>query len=466
MLKILFLRFHYRLSDRLICQRAQTDVAFRWFLGLACHEQLPDPSTASYFRRRLGVERLQQVFDDLVSLARELGLVKDRLRLKDATHLFADVANVTPLTLAAQVREHLLHAAEPLFPGWVRRQGDDLQTLRQATAELPDDDRLALRVAYLRNAASELRELLPTLPTLTGVEPTRQRLDRALQIVAKLLADHADPKAGDRLASVSDPEARVGKHGEFFVGYLLDLAIDADSEIITAIHVLPGNGAEAADTVTRIQQEESAHGNDVAAVSLDGIGYNGPLLRELTDPAGLNLEVTVPPPATPQRKTFGPERFALTVLPEQKGEVTCPQGERTRQRERVDKDTGWKYIFKPGQCGGCPQRGECLQNPASQNGRTVIKNDYEAEYAQVQSRSATAAYQQTRREHPKIERKLGEVVRQHGLRRVSYRGQDKVRRQALLTGWVVNVKRLVRLVGRKGPAAARTAGVRAEGVSG
>jgi len=35
----------------------------------------------------------------------------------------------------------------------------------------------------------------------------------------------------------------MGKHGEFFLGYVLDLAMDAQSELITAVNVLPGNAA-------------------------------------------------------------------------------------------------------------------------------------------------------------------------------------------------------------------------------
>src|SRR5689334_17993366 len=35
MLKLAFLSFHYRLSDRQVIVRARTDVAFRWFLGLS-----------------------------------------------------------------------------------------------------------------------------------------------------------------------------------------------------------------------------------------------------------------------------------------------------------------------------------------------------------------------------------------------------------------------------------------------
>lgn len=42
MLKILFLCFHFRLSDRQVMTRAATDMAFRWFLGLGRKEKLPN----------------------------------------------------------------------------------------------------------------------------------------------------------------------------------------------------------------------------------------------------------------------------------------------------------------------------------------------------------------------------------------------------------------------------------------
>jgi len=97
-----------------------------------------------------------------------------------------------------------------------------------------------------------------------------------------------------------------------------------------------------------------------------------------------------------------------------------------------------------------------------QEGRTVIKNDYEAEYRKVREQAQTEGYRETRRMHPKIERKLGELVRHHGQRRARYRGREKVRSQAVLTGWVVNIKRMVCLVISKALAAVATLPVRAE----
>jgi len=462
MLKILFLRFHYKLTDRQVMERINTDMAFRWFLGLALRDTVPNHTDGTYFRQRIGAERFVQVFQELLAQAREAGLVKDRLRLKDATHLFADVADVQPLQLAAQVRQRLLQAAAAFFPDWVEAQQLEIEKLRQTTVALADDERLAARIDHLRQMAAQLQERAAALPPADSTDRARLRLRLALTVVEKLLADRRDPQAPDRLASAVDPDARVSKHGEYFVGYLLDMAIDADSELITGINVLPGNGPEAADAITLIQQEEAAQGNDVAALSIDGAGYNGPVLRELTDPNGLNLDVTVPPPTLAERTTFGPERFSLKIIDEQHGEVTCPNGQSTRRRQRNRHDTGYRYTFKASQCAGCPLRAECLSNPARKGGRIVIKNDYEAEYAQVEAKAKTPAYQQTRRTHSKIERKLGEVARHHGARRASFRGLAKVLAQAALTGLVVNIKRMVKLLMQKTKAEPEAFAVRAE----
>ena len=463
LLKILFLRFHYRLSsDRVVMQRTETDMAFRWFLDLPLHQKVPNHTEGTYFRQRIGAERFAQVFQELISQAREAGLVKDRLRLKDATHLIADVADVQPLQLAAQVRQRLLDAALPFFADWVQAQQAHIETLRQTTAEFPDDERLAARVEHLRALTAQLQEQAAALPPAPPEDRPRLRLRHALALAAKLLADRSDPQAKDRLVSAFDPDARVGYHGGFFVGYLLDLAIDADSELITSLNVLPGNGPEAADALALIAQEETAQGNDVAGLSMDGAGYHGPLLRELTDPQGLNLDVTVPPPSAAERTTFGPERFSLKVIDAQHAEVTCPNGQTTRQRCRTRQGTGYRYQFKTSQCAACPLRPECLANPASPRGRVVVKNDYEAEYAQVEAKARTPEYQQTRRTHPKIERKLNEMVRHHRSRRAYFRGRARVLTQAVLTALVVNVKRMVKLLAQPPQAAPAAFAVRAE----
>jgi Transposase DDE domain len=79
-------------------------------------------------------------------------------------------------------------------------------------------------------------------------------------------------------------------------------------------------------------------------------------------------------------------------------------------------------------------------------GQTVFKNAYEKDLLAARRQAQTPEYERVRREHPAIERKLAELVRRHGAWHARYWGQARVLLQQLLTGWVVNIKRLVHLL--------------------
>jgi transposase len=461
MLKILFLCFEYHLSDRLVMERANTDMAFRWFLGLGTKDQVPDHTNGTHFRERLGDDGFRQIFQDLLTQARAHGLLSDRLRLKDATHILADIADLRPIGLVAQVRERLWQAAAWFFADTVSQQRTAYEALQLSVAALPDDERLALRVNHLRDVTAVLQQQGSHLPTEDKQSKPGQRLQEALAVASKLLDDCDHPEQGDRLASATDPDARCGKHGSFYIGYLLDITMDPQSELITAVNVLASNGLEAADAITLIQQEEQAQANKVEGLSMDRCGYNGPVLRELSNPQGLDLEVTVPPKAAPERSTFPAERFALTVLEDGRRVLTCPAGHTSGPGNANSQKYTTLFRFKAKKCRCCPWREQCLQNPASRVGRTVQKNDYQAEYDKVTAKAKTPEYREVRRSHPKVERKLNEVVRHHHSRRARYRGKLKVLTQGFLTTMAVNIKRIVKLMVNKVPSAASAPTVRA-----
>jgi transposase len=445
MVKLTFLQFQYGLADREVMAEAQVNVAYRFFLQLSLEQTLPHPSLLSVFRKRLGPERFQQVFDDVIAQARSYGLVKDRLRLKDATHVLANVAIPSTIRLVAQTRVRLLAAVQPLAPAQVAADEQRAARVRLATSDLPDVERLTQRVAHLQEIVAWIDRLAETWTAEErAADAQRQAVLQALALAHKVLADRAEPEAGDQLVSVVDPEARRGKHGAYYTGYSLDVAMDADSELITALNLLPANGDEAADATTLIAQEEEAQGNDVQALSLDSMGWRGDLLRQWQDPAGLGLEVFVPPvPPPAPTATYTAEAFVLTA---DATTLTCPGGQQTRHRQRTAPNTGWKFTFPVALCHTCPLQQHCLANPAGVAGRTVIKNDYTAEYSAARAHAQTPAAAQVRCRHRAIERKLAEMVRWHGGRRLRYRGRHRGLIQYLLTGMVVNVKRMVRLL--------------------
>ena len=60
-------------------------------------------------------------------------------------------------------------------------------------------------------------------------------------------------------------------------------------------------------------------------------------------------------------------------------------------------------------------------------------------------RAQTEQYKEVRKQHPRIERKLADLIRWHGGRRVRYRGLLRAKIQYFLTAVAVNFKRLVKL---------------------
>ena len=413
LLKLNLLQFHYGLSDEGVIRQAQVNVAFRFFLDLPTQAQLPEPSLLSQFRTRLGADRFAKVFQEILRQARAAGLVKDRLRLKDATHLIANIAVPATIRLVAQTREQLLAAAESFTPDEVREHRQAALEIRQATSDLKDEARLLGRVEQLRELIKwgigwQQRLELGAPPVSTEVY---ESFCAALSTARKVLNDR-EPKAGDKIVSLTDPDARRSKHGDYDDGYLLDVSLDADSGLICGIDALAANADEAAPAQVLIESEEAAHDNNIESLSIDAIGYNGAVLKALSDDTeGPQVRVFVPPKpdwsAAPE--LYQPEDFKLN----QAGDtLTCPNGESTGTRSRDSKDHGWVYYFRASKCRACPLRAKCLK-PENRDGRKVSKNDFQAQYKAAKERATTEEYKQIRKEHPAVERKLNELVRWH-----------------------------------------------------
>jgi transposase len=437
MLKLEFLQYHDNLSDRNVMGRAATDMAYRLFLGLPLTVMLAHPSLLSKFRGRLGSQIHSEIFDDLVAQARQLGLVKDRLRLKDATHIIANVAIPSTLRLLSEVREKLLSAAEPYDP--LHSEGERVRAdvIRQSDEGLSQEDRLVARVEHL----TEILLWSDELPPPSEPDAAWQKLCAARELAHKVLHDRQNKK--DRTVSSQEPDARFGKHGKSFCGFKLDISMDPDSKIITSLGVIPANGDEAANATKLIEHEQDVHGNCVGALSIDSIGFDGQRLAEWCDPLGLDLDVFVPPKKEPASDYFVAEDFEEDSNQET---VTCPAGEKSYRRNRNEKDTGWMYRFRRATCASCPLLSRCMKQLPQDKGRTVTKNDYQAYYDAARSKAKTEEYQQVRKQHPAVERKLWELMVRHGGRRARSRGQPRVLLQQLMTGVVVNVKRIVRLL--------------------
>lgn len=442
-MKLELLMFHDAQSDSQVFKRAQTDLAYRRFLGLGRDAHLPDIGTLRKFRARLGVEGHQALFHGLLAQARGYGLVKDRLRLKDATHVLADIAIPAGIQLVAQARTKLLTAAEKFAAEHVAGERVQIETIRTSTDDQGNEARLLARVEHLRDILAWVQNL--KVPDHAHQQPAWQSLIAAVEVARKVLAGHDQPNAPGKIRSAVDPDARRGKHGEYYDGYSTDVLVDADSELFTAINVYAAGGSESASALVLLKQEQSAHGNDIDQLSIDGAGYDGPVLRELESEEGPNVDVFVPPKTQSNGGKFTTEQFELS---EDGSHMTCPAGQESQYKQRDEQRHATAHRFNDETCHACPLMKQCI-DPKQKHGRTVHRSDYEPEYVNVRERAQTEEYAAVKREHPKVERRLGELINRHGARRARYRGLWRVFMQQILCALTANVKRMIRLLDAK-----------------
>jgi hypothetical protein len=360
--------------------------------------------------------------------------------------VIANIAIPSTIQLVAQVRQQLLDSMQPYDPEGVSAVVKEAERIRQATVDLKDEERLLQRINHLRQIVVWADGVHSHWAVkVKANDPQWVRFETALAMAHKLLMDQDNPDSKDRLRSAVDGEARRGKHGAYYDGYSCDISLDADSELLTALNLLPANGDEAADARILVEAEQKVHGNQVQALSIDGVGFQGKMLRDLSDPETLNLTVYVPPHSQGIQDSpyFKPGDFQLS--PEGTS-LMCPNEQETERRHRNHKDSAWVFHFGRGQCANCSMLERCMPKLPEKHGRYVSKNDYQAEYDAARQLSQTEAYAEVRKQHPAVERKLAEMVRYHGGRRARYHGRGRVTIQYLLTGIVVNIKRIVRLL--------------------
>ncbi len=91
--KMMFIGYFYGIrSERRLEREVQTNVAYRWFLGLKLNDPVPDHSTISWNRRTRFKDTniFQEIFDEIVLLAMNHKMVGGRVLFTDSTHLKAN----------------------------------------------------------------------------------------------------------------------------------------------------------------------------------------------------------------------------------------------------------------------------------------------------------------------------------------------------------------------------------------
>jgi len=138
------------------------------------------------------------------------------------------------------------------------------------------------------------------------------------------------------------------------------------------------------------------------------------------------------------------ERFRLD---RDKGEVICPEGKVLKLWgiHRHSKQRVYRASVKD--CGVCSKKMECTRDRA----RSVSYHIYEDSIDWVRQLHKTKAYRISQRMRKRIEELFGEAKAFMGFCRAKFRKAKFVKEQVLMTATAQNIKRMVKLLSRRGP---------------
>jgi hypothetical protein len=406
-----------------------------------------------------------RIFQVTLEAAKQAGLV-GRKRVLDSTPLYDAVATMDTVTLVRSAIRSLIKVADGDLAAELRAvlaREDDYAAAGKPACDYDDE---AARVELVDALA---RDAHAVLSVLDGRDLSRS-VNQAAALLASVVGQDLDTDetgvfriaqrvAKDRVVSTVDPEARHGRKSSAkgFDGYKGHVAIDPDSELITATAVTAGNigdAAAAADLLTAdlpsaaltptedvaedaaedtaIADASAADGDDPLAVYGDSAYGTGELLEKL-QAAGAESRCKVQPP-TAAGGRFTKDDFAIDLI---KREVICPAG----QTAPLQRAKPGSMAYFGAACASCPLAAQCTN---AKGGRTVYVGPYEEQLARARARQHDpdwkADYRATR---PKVERKIGHLTRRrHGGRRARVRSQTKIAADFALLAAAVNLARL------------------------
>ena len=384
-------------SEREIERRIQTDMAYRWFLGLNVTGRVPDHSTISQNRRRRfnGTHLFRHLFEQVLAVCMEKGLVEGKLILTDSTHVKANASRRSEYTV--QVEKEAAWYMERL------------------------DRHEALERAELEGA---------------GKIPPKRLLYRKT----------AEPKPVEKRVSATDPDSgflkRPGKPEGMH--YLDHQSIDGAHGIIVDVAVTPGNVTDATPYLDRIEHMREHLDLPIEVVGADS-AYDVSIVHQELSDKGIRM-VT---PVNEETPTYKVELTRADFLYDEQTDVfVCPMGVRLplRNLQRLENNVCREYACRPKDCRECPKRQQCLS--PSQRSRRIKVNIFEDAGKRNHEADGTP-------EHKAVldlrqiwcEGTFAAQKARHNLRRLFRRGLEAAEDHCLLSATALNLKRLVKCLG-------------------
>ncbi|WP_433526439.1 IS1182 family transposase [Nocardia pseudovaccinii] len=424
---VLLLQALHDLSDRETVQALRCDLRWKVACGLALDDEGFDPSTLTYWRRRLAKSsNPNRIFDAVRAVVAETGVLKGKTRRAlDSVVLDDAVATqdtVTQLIAAIRrVRREVPGAAAVIAADCDAHDYDD-----PGKPVIAWDDATA-REALVSALVNDAIVVVNALADKEFDDDARDKAAQALALLALIAGQDVEPAEGsdgtdgrwriarkvatDRVISVVDPDARhihktVHKRQD---GYKAHVAVEPDTGLFTDGRLSKGNGSDNHESVVGLDLLSSEDGSrDV----LGDTAYGSADMRAELAGRGHTAIIKPFPLRSAVKGGFTLDDFTVD---HHARTATCPNG--------VTRSITAKHRVVFGvACRDCPLRRRCT---TSKDGRTLNLHQHDnllrrARQNWREDPDLVAAY---RKHRPMVERSISWLIGPKGrCRKLRYRG--------------------------------------------
>jgi hypothetical protein len=460
----LLLQAYEGASDEEAKARADFDLRWKVALGVGLEERPFAKSTLQLFRARLILhERVRAIFQKSLAFARRTGYFRSRKlkvvldttyvlgrgAVKDTYNLLADGITKLARTLAAGTHPSPQEEWARVH-GLGRYFGSSLKGEAGTDWDDPEARRVFLEgvVADADRVLEMAREAMEKLP---AGDTERGRLHEAAALLERLLMQDIERReegttlkqgvSPDRVISVHDPEMRHGRKSEKrrFDGHKAHLAVDPESQLITAADVLAGNAPDHERALELVEQAEANAGVMVEEVVGD-CAYGDDNTRKTFAEAGRKLVAKV---ATRRGGAQFPKEDFLLDLGSMS--CVCPAGQQTQKVVSISSSDRYgapgtplrAFRFDAAVCDGCPLRPKCVRARPGK-GRLVMIHPQEALLQEARAFQQSEAFTPYRKLRQVAEHRLARLM-QLGARQARYFGRTKTLFQLFMAATVANL---------------------------
>ncbi|USF28334.1 IS1182 family transposase ISBcl1 [Firmicutes bacterium ASF500] len=389
-------------------RRAQTDIAYRWFLRYTLSEELPHFSTVSYnFRHRFTSETIEAVFRWILEEAGSAGALTPAAVFIDGTHIKASA------NLKKKMKQEVPAAAKRYQEELLAEVNAD----REAHGKKPLDD-----------------EEEPPKAGGKKQDNTSKKKQARRKKEAK--------KQKTVTVSTTDPESGMfqkGEHKRCFA-YEAHTACDKSGYVLETV-VTPGNVHDSVafdDVYDKLIQSFP----EVETVVADA-AYKTPHICKKVFRDGRVLSTAYKRPTTMK----GGHPWWSYVYDEYYDCVICPEYHILSYRT-TNRDGYREYRSDPTICAQCPTRHLCTKSKSFV--KTVLRHIWKGYEELADDARYTPEYKQLyARRKETIERVFADAKEKHAMRYTVYRGLAQVSNWVRLKFAAMNLKKLARWKARK-----------------